>query len=229
MCYKEILDPCFFYERMREGNDMLTEKIDRIIKYILDNHQCHTIILYGSHARGESTPTSDYDIIAIRNNGEFERDCSLFENSYLDIFIYPDNAIEDIDRSFIQAKDGIVLCQKDHVGDQLLDKIKSLFQQGPPKTPDWEKQEIVAWLQKMFVRANDGDIEGNFRRHWLLHDILECYFKLRDDWYFGPKESFARLKDQDQKTYLGFDNALKPNASLNEIENLIKVVINGAV
>ena len=210
---------------MPEGNYMSDEKIDRIIKYILDNHQCHTIILYGSHARGESTSTSDYDIIAIRNNGEFERDCRLFENNYLDIFIYPNTAVENIDQSFIRAKDGIVLCQKNHIGDQLLDKIKTLFQQGPSKTPDWEKHEIVAWLQKMFVRVKEGDIEGNFRRHWLLRDLLECYFKLRDDWYLGPKESFGWLKEQDQKTYLAFNDALKPNASLKDIDNLIKSVI----
>jgi len=204
---------------------MLNEKINRITKYILDHHHCHTVILYGSHARNESTPTSDYDIIAIRDNGEFERDCRIFENSYLDIFIYPPNVIENIDPGMIRAKDGIVLCQKDHMGDQLLDKIKALFQQGPPKTPDWEQHEIIGWLQKMLLRANEDNIEGNYRRHWLLHDLLECYFKLRDRWYLGPKESFKWLQIHDQKTYLAFDTALKSDARLSDIDELIRQVI----
>lgn len=65
---------------------------------------------------------------------------------------------------------------------------------------------------------------GNFRRHWLLHDLLECYFKLRDSWYLGPKESFNWLKNNDTQTYAAFNDALKPNADLNQIEQLIKLV-----
>lgn len=92
------------------------------------------------------------------------------------------------------------------------------------KTLTSEKHEINTWVMKMLVRAKQEDIEGNFRRHWLLHDLLECYFKLWDSWYLGPKESFQWLKENDLQTYTAFNEALKPSASLRKIEKLISCV-----
>jgi predicted nucleotidyltransferase len=203
-------------------DDML---LDEIINDLQKEHECHTFILYGSRARDEQTISSDYDIIAVRDNGEFERDCRIFKGFYLDAFIYSEDVINNPDLYLIRAKDGIVLSQKNHIGDELLNKITTIYNQGPPKTPVWEKNEISVWLVKMLHRTKTEDIEGNFRCHWLLHDLLECYFKMRDQWYLGPKESFKWLKKNDEKTYQTFDSALKPNASFTMIENLIHRVI----
>lgn len=204
-----------------QNDDPLLKKIEHDI---IQNYKCHTIILYGSRARGEATSTSDYDIIAIRKNGELERDCRLFENFYLDIFVYSEEAVKNPDTSLIRIKDGIVLRQKNNMGDDLLTKIKSIFNAGPTATPAWEKHEINTWVMKMLNRAKQNDIEGNFRRHWLLHDLLECYFKLRDKWYLGPKESFQWLNKNDLKIYSAFNEALKPDATFDEIEQLISYV-----
>lgn len=204
-----------------QNNDPLLKKIEH---EIIQNYKCHTIILYGSRARGEATSTSDYDILTIREKGELERDCRLFENFYLDIFVYSEEAVRNPDTSLIRIKDGIVLRQKDSMGDDLLTKIKAIFNAGPPITPAWEKHEINTWVMKMFDRAKQNDTEGNFRRHWLLHDLLECYFKLRDKWYLGPKESFQWLNKNDLKIYSAFNDALKPNATFDEIEKLISYV-----
>lgn len=112
--------------------------LDIIKRDITDNYKCHTIILYGSRARGEATLTSDYDIVAIREKGDLERDCRFFEGFYLDIFVYAEDTIKNPDVSLIRIKDGIVLCQKDNIGDELLEKIKTIFDAGPPTTPTWE-------------------------------------------------------------------------------------------
>lgn len=169
---------------------------DEILKLILadieQKYAPHTIILYGSYARGDATRVSDYDIVAIRQSGEFVRDCRLLHDHYLDAFIYSESDVQ-MD-ALLRIKDGIVLKEKDSYGNKLLTKIKKMYQEGPSRTPDWEKKEIPVWLEKMLNRAKIDDIEGNFRRHWLLHDLLECYFKMRDEWYLGPKESFQWLK-----------------------------------
>lgn len=195
--------------------------LDKIKQELIKKYHCHTIILYGSRARGDNTETSDYDLVALRHQGELERDCRFLDGFYLDVFIYPQDIVHNPDRYLIRIKDGIVLCQKDNLGNQLLEKIHAIFAAGPTHTPDWEKHEITQWLMKMFQRATQNDIEGNFRRHWLLHDALECYFKLRNQWYLGPKESFLWLKNNDLETYLAFDNALNPNANFETIELLI--------
>lgn len=203
-------------------NDLLLQKIQN---ELIQKYECHTIIIYGSRARGDYTEASDYDIVALRKNGEMERDCRFIDGFYLDVFIYPEDIIKNPDNYLIRIKDGIVLCQKDNLGETLLQKIHSIFSAGPIQTPAWEKHEISNWIMKMFQRAKQHDIEGNFRRHWLLHDLLECYFKLRNLWYLGPKESFRWLKNNDLSTYITFDKALKKDAGYEEIELLINKVV----
>lgn len=206
--------------------DMENECLGKIVKHILEKHDCHTVILYGSRARNQANQNSDYDIIGIKDEGTFERDCRVIDDAYLDAFIYPLNLVQNPDNYFIRVKDGIVLVQKDNVGNALLDKIKLIYDAGPPKMPAWEVQEICVWLQKMAARSRDTDIEGDFRRQWLLHDILECYFKLRDLWYLGPKEGFLWIKNNDYSSYEAFARALKQTATSDDIQNLVNRVID---
>lgn len=205
--------------------EMKDRRLLNIVYEIKEKYSCHTIILYGSRARGDSTETSDYDIIAIRETGELMRDGHLFEGAYLDVFIYSEQEIKNPDASLIRIKDGVVIVQKNNLGDQLLKKIKNIFSEGPKKIADSEKQVIRVWSEKMLNRASVGDIEGNFRRHWLLFDVLEGYFNLRDQWYLGPKESFQWLKQHDHATYLLFNDALKPEANLECVRRLVERII----
>lgn len=50
---------------------------DAVLQFIVDElislHHCHTIILYGSRARGDFTVTSDYDVAGIREKGDKQR------------------------------------------------------------------------------------------------------------------------------------------------------------
>jgi len=198
--------------------------LDSITQYIIKNYSCHTIILYGSHARGDENSSSDYDFLGIRDAGEFERDCHCFQGKFMDVFIYPEKMVLQEEPSLIRIKDGTVLVQQGSLGDDLLTKIKQIFVKGPSPTPAWEKHEINTWAIKMGQRSKQKDIEGNFRRHWLLHELLECYFKLRDMWFLGPKESFQWLLKNDLETYQAFDKALDPRATSKNIEHLINLI-----
>jgi uncharacterized protein len=44
-----------------------------IVNELITQKNCHTIILYGSRARGAYTSTSDYDVAGISKNGERQR------------------------------------------------------------------------------------------------------------------------------------------------------------
>jgi len=206
---------------MQSCNDTL----QNIVTTLQNKYDCHTIILYGSRARGDANETSDYDIAAIRDKGETERYCDNIKNAYVDAFIYSVPDIEKPDDSFIRMKDGIVICQKNTLGDQLLKTIKERYSHGPKKIPAWEKHVIATWSNKMLKRCEIADIDGNYRRHWLLFDLLQAYFQLRDLWYIGPKESFQYLKRNDPTMYLLFDNALKPNGGIGDIKKLVENVI----
>jgi len=199
----------------------------KILEHLETHFNCHTIILYGSRARGIGiTDSSDYDILAIRETGKNIREANEFEGKFIDAWIYSESILNEVDSSMMRIKDGLIIKQKRSFGTQLLKKVKEIFEAGPSLIPQREAVLIVSWLQKMYKRSQLEDIEGNFRRHWLLFDCLESYFKLRGLWYFGPKEGFKWLKAHDKKVYLAFEKALDMHASLKDIQNLIEKVIN---
>lgn len=74
-------------------NDIVLQSI---ITELTSLHDCHTIILYGSRARGDFTSTSDYDVAGITKSGEKKRIARFDETHkvYHDIFIYPESALD---------------------------------------------------------------------------------------------------------------------------------------
>jgi hypothetical protein len=202
---------------------------DPLIRQIADElrerHGCHTVILYGSRARGDQRPNSDYDLLGIRDGGERMRDARLWRGAYLDLFIYPEQLVEQPDETMLQWLGGVVLFQKSQIGDTLLARLDELFRAGPAPLPPDERQTRRVWAGKMLERAREGDAEANYRRAWLLTALLEDYFQLRDQWYLGPKRSLAWLREHDPSAYAAFDTALQPGASLDQIAALIGHVL----
>jgi hypothetical protein len=199
--------------------------ISQIVDELRDKHGCHTVILYGSRARGDARPNSDYDLLGVRDGGETIRDARLWNGVYLDLFIYPEALIFRVDETMLQWLGGVVLIQKGQLGNRLLARLEALFRTGPPPLPEDERQTRRVWAGKMLERAREGDIEAHYRRAWLLTALLEDYFQLRDLWYLGPKRSFLWLKEHDPAAYAAFDLALQPNASLEELGVLIARVL----
>lgn len=202
---------------------------DPLIRQIADElrerHGCHTVILYGSRARGDQRPNSDYDLLGIRDGGERMRDARLWHGAYLDLFIYPEQLVDRPDETMLQWLGGVVLFQKGQVGDTLLARLEALFRAGPAPLPPDERQTRRVWAGKMLERAREGDAEANYRRAWLLTALLEDYFQLRDQWYLGPKRGLAWLREHDQSAYAAFEAALQPGASLDQIAALIGHVL----
>lgn len=198
----------------------------KMLNHLKTNFNCHTFILYGSRARGIGvTDSSDYDIIAIRRVGENIREACEFESGFIDAWIYSESILKEIDSSLLRIKDGLIVEQKKDFANKLLKKIDEIFKAGPVPTPEWESILISSWLQKMYQRSALKDIEGNYRRHWLLFDCLESYFKLRNRWYLGPKEGFSWLKMHDRKVYRAFEKALSFDAKEIDIQHLINLIV----
>jgi predicted nucleotidyltransferase len=203
---------------------------DQILEAISENlrtqHGCHTVILYGSRARGDATSTSDYDVLGIKESGDALRDARFWNDVYLDIFIYPEAKILEPDESMLHIKDGIVLRQRADMGSRLLDRLRAIDEAGPKELPPDEIQARKVWARKMVDRSRAGDTEGNFRRVWLLTALLEDYFLIRGKWYRGPKESLQWLKRNDPRAHSAFQAALEPSAELTAIEILVTHAIS---
>jgi predicted nucleotidyltransferase len=195
--------------------------LEELMTLMRETHGCHTVILYGSHARGEATPTSDWDVFGVRSSGPRFRDARRWRGTFLDAFIFPEKELEEPDPTLFRLMDSVVLTEKDGYGTRLIQRIKERFAAGPPRLPDDERQARLVWMEKNLERLRVGDIEGNYRRHGLLTVLLQDYFVLQGLWYRGPKESFRELRRTDRKLYDLFAEALAPEATYGQLEKLV--------
>ncbi|ARV57352.1 hypothetical protein BZZ01_00765 [Nostocales cyanobacterium HT-58-2] len=176
-----------------------------VVDELCNIHGCHTVILYRSRAKGTHTAESDYELFAVRQTGESLHNARLWNNSYLDIFIYNEKDVIIIDSSFLRIRGGIVLREQESFAQRLLKQVDEFFATSPAVLSANEIQRRHTWFSKMLKRISQGDIEADHRRVWLLYALLEDYFALSQKWYLGSKESWKWLKIHDPGTYKAID------------------------
>lgn len=198
--------------------------LQSIKEYLVRKHNCHSIILYGSFASGDYTEESDIDLLCFCEDPIEENDTSILDNRSLDAWIYKTEKMKDYDQ-FLQVAGGKVLIDKRNKCIEFLENVEKRFKNGPVKMTSNEKEFYKRWLQKMLHRSRKGDVEGNYRYHWMLNDSLEIYFNIKDRWYLGPKKSLNWLMANDCEAFELFHNALKTDANIGEVEKLIEFII----
>ncbi len=142
---------------MTKKKNLLTNDI--VLQSIVDElttlHHCHTIILYGSRARGDFTSASDYDVAGFTKKGEQTRIARFDETHkvYHDIFIYPESALDTITDEHLCMSDGIVIVEQEHFGSQLLKKLSATV--ASPEAISSDEIEVrKIWYQKMLARSS---------------------------------------------------------------------------
>jgi hypothetical protein len=199
---------------------LLTRIGDELVRV----HQAHTILLYGSRANGTESPPSDYDIAAFAPLTRIHRDTRVIDGEYLDVFVYPEAALEAPAEDHLKLRGAVVLLQRDDMAPRFLAALEALHQRGPRPLPPDELAVRRSWAWKMNARLRRGDVEGDFRRVWLLTALLEDYFHLRGLRYEGPKRAFTWLAQHDAAAHAAFERALAPGAPAATIEALVTVV-----
>lgn len=189
-------------------------------------YQCHTIVLYGSRSRGTDTPESDFDLIGFSDFQKDQRIAQLIDGQYLDAFVYGTDSLNGNEVDFLRIKDGIVLVERDTLGSELLKRIDDMYLKGPKTLSPEEIELQVVWVNKMLGRIKKQDLEGNFRRVWLQHDLLEMYFYLRGRWFLGPKEGFAWLAVNDFQTLNLFERSLQNPTCIEDLDLLSQRVLS---
>ena len=198
--------------------------IDRLTQDLQETHGCHTVILYGSRARGDFGPTSDYDIIGIREGGKKFRKAWIENGAYVDLFVWPQSAIRSPDSSMLYMVDGKVLVERAGCGSIFLQKLKNIHDGGPEPLSDEDREFRRTWIRKMMERVRIGDLEGLYRRTWLQNSLLEDYFVLRDLWYLGSKKGFEYLRQRDPEMYRLFEAVYREPTNLAALEKLVAKV-----
>lgn len=204
---------------------MKQEDIERIVMPLMEAHRCHTVVLYGSHARRDATESSDIDVLFVREDGPAARDARVVDGVYVDAFIYPEAALNKVEPSLLRLLGGVVLREREGFGTALLRRIGELEARGPAPLPDDERRMLVVWSHKMLDRfRGQPGVEANYRRRSLLVQALEDYFTLRNGWFRGPKVAFAWLLENDVATYRAFERAAEPGATDEALADLVRAV-----
>jgi len=198
--------------------------MDELIKYLVNKYSCHSIILYGSYTTADYTAESDIDVLCFCDEVGARNDTTILHDKQLDAWIYNTKEMENTEK-FLHVKDGLVLYDQRGLCNHFLDQIIKRYDKGPEPLNDNEKQFLKNWLLKMMKRSQKGDIEGDFRYHWMLTDSLEIYFKLRGLWYMGPKKSLIWLSHNDKYTYNLYKCALNRQATVSDVEALINHIV----
>lgn len=200
------------------------EDLEALVAELRDTHGCHTIILYGSRARGDWTDESDYDVAGIRERGPAVRDARPWRGSFLDAFIYAEPDVATASDERLHWLGGRVLEEQDGLGRRLLADLAAIEAAGPAPLAADDAATRHVWLRKMLDRVARGDLEGHYRRAWLQFQALEDYFALRGRWYRGPKEAFTWLEAHDPETRLAFERALAPGAPMEALRAMVERV-----
>ena len=189
---------------------------------------CHSIVLYGSRARGDFEPQSDLDLAAFRDLAPGEgaiRDSRTLEAPegplQLDAWLYPTAQL-------IASPDLLHLAGGQAVLDErgllapVLTKLTELVARGPGPLPSWDAEQRQQWARKCLLRAGRGGPEGDLRRHWLLYQSLEDRQRLRGEWYLGSKATLAHLAQHHPDEAQLCSQALAPDATLDAIDAWIR-------
>lgn len=198
--------------------------LENAVKELIQKYKCHTVLLYGSRARGDATEKSDYDLMGVRKKGKKLRLAEKRNGFYFDLFIFPEIDLKTVKADHLYMKDSMVLFEEGKFGSQFLRKLKTIAKKPFQPLPAYEIQARRVWAHKMLERIEVGDIEANYRRSWLHEALLTDYFSIRKKRYTGSKESFAWLKKNDPRTHKLFESVLGSPTNLKLLKKLVEQV-----
>jgi predicted nucleotidyltransferase len=207
------------------------QALAEIIQTLTADHGCHAVILYGSRARGDFQPTSDWDVAGICEAGATasRRVARAFRGAWLDAFVYTEAAFAVIDPELLRFLPARILLDQRGFAKTLIERVTALDREGPPPLPEGEDEMVRVWYAKMLGRIARGDLESKYRRSELLFQALENYFKLRGLWYRGSKAGLPWLAGHDHETHAAFARALDPHASLEDLRALVQRILPAQV
>lgn len=201
---------------MTKPHDRTTETIQEVVSYIRRQYEPMAMIVYGSYADGTNNEHSDFDALVIARTHPYTHEVSHIAGVALDVFVYPKahfDAAWDYD-AFLPLSEGTILFDTDGVAQRVQNEVIRFLNAQPHQSAEEVRSE-VAWCQKMLLRAERGDVEGAFRRHWVLTDSLEIFCDAVHHRYTGPKKTLRWMQQEYPQAFALYQCALQETGMLH--------------
>ncbi|MFN8612083.1 MAG: nucleotidyltransferase domain-containing protein [Vulcanimicrobiota bacterium] len=173
----------------------------QIVAHLRQEYACHTVLLYGSRARGQGTVSSDYDVAGICARGPKTRQAGKVDGAYWDIFVYGEKDLRKFSDQQWAWQNARLLWAEGTYGRRLLARLEKFWRQPFQPAPEYEIEATRAWALKQLERCQVGDVHGFYRRSELQVAALADYFQLRQQRYAGPKAALQWLQQADPEVY----------------------------
>jgi predicted nucleotidyltransferase len=195
---------------------------------VVRRHGAHTVLLYGSRARGDATPTSDVDLIALRSAGGPLRDVTPWHGFDVDLHVFDDAGVDALvaERapSLAHAR---VLVQRGDAGSHVVTRVRTRLAEPPPELPRDEWVALWAWGGKMRGRLRDPDPTfAAYRRAEVLRETLPAWCQVRRRWYLGAKPTLRSIAEVDSTTHVAYVAAARADAPITALDRLLACVFD---
>jgi predicted nucleotidyltransferase len=211
---------------LNQMHQKMDDLLSRVVIDLQEKYNPHTIILYGSRARGDHTSSSDIDVVCFVEGATPIEDARDFEGLYLDAWVYGSDVMSASNSELLRVADGCCLYDSEGRGEVFLKELQQHIEQGPKQLSASQIQHTKQWVHKMLERSKSSDIESLYRRYWLAVDLLQIYFDLRGQWYFGPKKGLAWLREYDSTGYELFLQLYNHGIRFEDLGKLSEYVTN---
>lgn len=200
---------------------------DALVAELVRRHDAHTVILFGSRARGDATPESDVDVLAVRATGGPRRDVTPWCGLALDVHVVDDAGLAGFVETHLTALvDARVLAEASDAGARLVATIRARLAQPRPALEDGARRAEFAWGDKMRLRIRQADpVLRAFRRAEVLALVLEAWSAVRGRWHFGPKATLRTLPADDPEAYAAYVAATRADAPAEAFDRLLDAVL----
>lgn len=161
------------------------------------------ILLGGSRAAHEETPSSDWDLYLIGNYPT--KDCfpENFESQHLDVEVRPRGEVRgDVFQLYYGPVRSlrVLLDGSDHLGKRIVEQTRIAYERGPlPKSPEalqLDQSEMARIVAKIF--SHSADAEACFTNVGLFHRMaLQFWFEKRRRWSLPPHKGLPIIRAED--------------------------------